>query len=107
MARSTSAASALPDRANPRVAILRSWASRSELASWKGLLARLRRGNYRAEHGASYYDWSFGDLKRSLSKAGLRVSAAVGLNWLPFMRDSDNGLIGPLSTIEGASGVSR
>ena len=76
-------------------------------ASWKGLLARLRRGHYRAEHGATYYAWSFADLKRGLGDAGFRVTRAMGLNWLPFMRDSDNGLIGPLSTVERALGLRK
>lgn len=75
--------------------------------SWKGLLARLRRNRYRAEHGATYYVWSFGDLKRSLGDAGLRVTCAAGLNWLPFMRDSDSGLIGPLSIAEGVLGLRK
>ena len=75
--------------------------------SWKGLLGRLRRGHYQAEHGATYYTWSFGDLKRSLSDAGLRVTHAAGLNWLPFMRDSDNGLIGPLSVAERVLGLRK
>lgn len=77
------------------------------LVSWKGLLARLRRHRYRAEHGASYYEWSFGELKRSLSEAGLRVDRVAGLNWLPFMRDSDSGLIGPLSIVERALGLRK
>lgn len=76
-------------------------------ASWKGLLARLRNRHYRAEHGANYYDWSFGELKRSLSEAGLRVDRVAGLNWLPFMRASDSGLIGPLSTVESALGLRK
>lgn len=76
-------------------------------ASWKGLLGRLRRDHYRAEHGASYYDWSFGDLKRSLSDASLIVTGAAGLNWLPFTRDSDSALIGPLSTVERAFGLRK
>ena len=76
-------------------------------ASWKGLLARLRRSRYRAEHGATYYVWSFGELKRSLGDAGLRVTHAAGLNWLPFMRDSDNGLIGPLSVAERVLGLRK
>ncbi len=76
-------------------------------SSWKGLLGRLRRRHHRAEHGATYYAWSFADLKRSLSDAGLRVTREAGLNWLPFMRDSDNGLIGPLSTVESALGLRK
>ncbi len=76
-------------------------------ASWKGLLGRLRRGHYQAEHGATYYAWSFADLKRSLNEAGLCVNRAAGLNWLPFMRDSDHGLIGPLSAAERILGLRK
>ena len=75
--------------------------------SWKGLLARLRRRHYRAEHGATYYTWSFADLERSLTDAGLRVTGAAGLNWLPFRRESDSGLLGPLATVETALGLRK
>ena len=75
--------------------------------SWKGLLARLRRRHYRAEHGATYYSWSFGDLKRSLSDADFRVTHATGFNWLPFVRESDSGLIDPLSAAERVLGLRK
>lgn len=76
-------------------------------SSWKGLLARLRPGHYHAEYGASYYTWSFVQLKGSLIEAGLSVHSATGFNWMPFTRDVDLGVVGPLTRAEGALGFRK
>ena len=75
--------------------------------SWKGLVARRRAERYRAEFGAIYYSSSLENFTRDVEAAGLEVEQTVGYNWLPFTRDSDSRLIGPLGAIEGALGLRR
>ena len=75
--------------------------------SWKGLLARRREEHYRAEFGAIFYSSSLEDFTRSVEAAGLEVEETLGYNWLPFTRDSESRLIGPLGAIEGALRLRR
>lgn len=73
--------------------------------SWKGLLARVDRGRYRARFGAAYYEMSLGELASGLQRAGFTIEEASGFNWLPLRRGSDSPLVRPLAAVERLLGL--
>ena len=53
------------------------------------------------------YQHSYGNVLRSLEKAGFKVKIKLGYNWLPFNRVSENPLIPLLVRIEKILGLRR
>jgi SAM-dependent methyltransferase len=67
--------------------------------SWKGFIAVLKPKRY--EFGPkSYYLNSIQEIKRCLQSHGFAIRRAVGLNWIPFTRASDNPLVGFFANLE-------
>jgi SAM-dependent methyltransferase len=67
--------------------------------SWKGFLAMFHPKHYRFG-SVGYYQNSYQDIKKLLKKYGLFVSRAIGLNWIPFKRDSDIVLVNFSAAVE-------
>lgn len=72
--------------------------------SWKGLLARFVPKRY-ATSGA--YRESMRDFCHRLSLVGFVLEGAMGFNWLPFSRASDNPLVPVAAKMEGVLQLRR
>jgi SAM-dependent methyltransferase len=74
--------------------------------SWKGVLAMLNPKRYGSGQW-NYYKNSVQNIKRRLREHGFIVRSTIGLNWIPFIRDSDSPLVGFFATLENIMGLRK